>query len=239
MDLLTMWTGESPHRHEYHNMPQRTPEWFAVRRNRISASEAGTALGLSPFKSPDRLLAEKIDPSLKDRSDSPAMAWGRAHESEALDAFLDQYERNYEAIGYITCGSWLGASPDGLLDDNGLIEIKTPYNQARKLRSIHDQPWYYAQVQVQLLCADREWCAFYQWHPKDCMMEIIPRDNDWLTHHVPLLRTFWQSWQDGKTRKGTNNVRTADTRGADDSAGGSGFSVAKNDFCEALAESDQ
>lgn len=196
-DLFEMWlTDESPHEHRYYNkMKQRTPEWFSVRRNRISASEAGAALGLSPFKSPARLLAEKVDPSIRHYEDTPSTAWGKLHEDEAISAFLEENDHAYNEVGYITCGTWLGASPDGLLDDDGLIEIKTPYNMKRELRSVFTQPYYYMQVQVQLLCSDRQWCAFYQWRPHDQMLEIVPRNRDILVDAVPRLRKFWEEVQ--------------------------------------------
>lgn len=177
---------------QFFNMPQRSREWFACRKDVLSASEAGAALGLSPWKSPAMLLAEKAGLARRDYSDNAATRWGKLHEEEALMHFLLDHKFEYETLGFAVVDGWLGASPDGLLGDDGLIEIKTPYNQVRALKSIGEQPYYLAQIQVQLYCTDRQWCAFWQWRPHDAKLEIVQRDDEWLGVNIPQLHDFWQ-----------------------------------------------
>ena len=65
--------------------------------------------------------------------------------------------------------SWLGASPDGLIKKNGLLEIKCP------LYKIHDKipAHYLAQIQGQLECAEKDYCDFFSYHTSTTEYKIF------------------------------------------------------------------
>ena len=61
-----------------------------------------------------------------------------------------------------------GASPDGLIDDNGLVEIKCP-NTATHIETLLGegvQNKYINQMHVQMLCTGRDWCDFVSFDPR-------------------------------------------------------------------------
>ncbi len=97
------------------------------------------------------------------------MEWGTEHEPEAREAYESATNVYVEQVGFILPDHTdaYGGSPDGLVGDEGLIEIKCPapetlisYHAAGKLP---DQ--YRPQIQGLLLISGREWCDFFAWHP--------------------------------------------------------------------------
>jgi hypothetical protein len=90
---------------------------------------------------------------------------------------------------FIEYEDWLGASPDGYIGEDGLIEIKCPFS--KKIKPIADQPHYYSQIQIQLLVTGRTWCDFYTWTPTDTNIERIEIDQEWLDKYLPELRQFY------------------------------------------------
>ncbi len=93
---------------------------------------------------------------------------------------------------FVPYEDWLGASPDALANDDGLVELKCPYSRRSDtdFKPIADQPHYAAQVQVQMFVTGRDWCDFFQYSPKGHKLERIERDDDWLATNIPALRQF-------------------------------------------------
>ena len=92
---------------------------------------------------------------------------------------------------------WLGASPDGLIGDHGLIEIKAPFSlrneTSPKFKSLADQPHYKSQVMVELACTGRQWCDFYQWTPNGGgHVERVEYDPQWFAENLPELKAFYK-----------------------------------------------
>lgn len=166
---------------------QGTTEWHEARKGRINASELGAILDCSPFSSRKRMLKNKV-------SDAPfytsaAMQWGKDNEDRAgeLYTFLRSApDEKTEKTGYWTIerdGVLLGASPDLLVGDEGLVEIKCPYRmveeESPEFDSIEKLHHYWHQIQLQLLATDRQWCDFFQWAPSGFKCERVERDPDW------------------------------------------------------------
>jgi hypothetical protein len=104
----------------------------------------------------------------------------------------------------------LGASPDRVLDEGAILEVKCPYSW-RDLNSIKDaltktggfleldetygytlkkEHAYYHQVQGQLHLSKRVVCYFVTYIPKDCIVIPIRRDEIWKSAHLPALSQF-------------------------------------------------
>ena len=100
---------------------------------------------------------------------SAAMDWGSEHEPNAKHAYTKETGRAVVDVGFVLPDKTdaYGCSPDGLVDDDGQIEVKCP--SAETLIVYHDKgefpTAYKPQVQGQLLITGREWCDFYVWHP--------------------------------------------------------------------------
>jgi putative phage-type endonuclease len=184
-------------------LKQGTPEWFEARIGRITGSRVGGILGCSPFKSRQATLRDMVLESIgqRDDFDNPAMAWGRDNEDKALSIYEFLYAGTDEVTrtGFWTSGDNLGASPDALVGSKGMVEIKCPYKLKDEnnpmFDSIEELPHYWHQMQLQLLCADREWCDFFQWAPNGHRHERVYRDENWLEEHEVKFDNFMAEYR--------------------------------------------
>src|SRR3990167_4138817 len=112
---------------------QGTPEWLALRKNRITMSLVGAILGWSPFTTPEE--AAKIIRGETNVEVTPAMAQGIKLEPEARRWYENKHQVHVEEVGLAVCKQypWLGASSDGLVGEEGCVEIKCPQHMYRSL----------------------------------------------------------------------------------------------------------
>lgn len=184
-------------------MKQRSKEWFDARKGRITGSNVGSALGVNPYKTPEDLIRQMVreyhgaEPEFVSNA---ATDHGTFHEDGAAVEYTLETGRAIQQCGFFVHPEhdWLGASPDGLVDDDGLVEIKCPYgkrNDARpEFKTAEEQPHYLAQMQVEMACAGRKWCDFWQWAPGGTSLERVYRDDDWLEWAIPELYVFYQRY---------------------------------------------
>jgi len=196
-------------------MEQRSAEWFEARANRITGSAIGAILGLSPFASRADVMRRMVRDCHGQPSEftgNVATEYGTINEPNALTDYQMQHNKVVEC-GFIVHPDfeWLGASPDGLIGDDGLIEIKCPYgmrHQGEGFKGIGEQPHYYAQIQYQLFCTGRMWCDFYQWSPYGDFLQRINLDTEFIESTLPQLKAFYDEYMD--ERKTENAWRYID-----------------------------
>lgn len=137
---------------------QRTPEWHEAHRGRITASIAGAVLGL--HASISRIKAWKLIQGHATEADNHYMAYGRNFEAQAGRTYVNETGYLIRPTGFWVhpTYNWLGASPDGLIEEEGLIEIKCPNNVPTIINPCH-----LIQCQVQLAVTGRRWCDYYAW----------------------------------------------------------------------------
>jgi len=181
-------------------MEQRTPEWFAARAGRITASGAGALLGMSPHTSEAdgfRSLVRSMHGMPSEFLGNVATEYGTFHEAGALVEYCMETGYDVKDLAFSPYADWLGASPDGLIGKYGMLEIKCPFGKRNEnppiFKSIKDQPHYYAQMQIQMFCCTgRDWCDFFQWSPNGTMVERVWEDDEWLDKNIPILREIWE-----------------------------------------------
>lgn len=154
-----------------HNMDQRSSEWFAHRLGKATASKiadiiARTKSGYSASRAnyAAQLVCERLTGTPTETFCSPAMQRGTDMEGAARDAY-----RQHSLNEVIECGfadhptiAMAGASPDGLVDDDGLVEIKCP-NSATHIDTLLTKAIparYVTQMQWQMACTGRQWCDY-------------------------------------------------------------------------------
>jgi hypothetical protein len=98
------------------------------------------------------------------------MQWGIDHESEARAAYAFRFDQAVDAASYIAHPriEMSGASPDGLIGPEGLIEIKCP-NTATHIETLLTgtiPSKYEAQMLWQMACSERAWCDFASYDPR-------------------------------------------------------------------------
>lgn len=185
-------------------MEQRSEAWFNMRRGRITGSMVGAVLGLDPNTSRDEAMRRMVRAYQGLPSEfvgNIATSWGTNHEDEAREAF--EYDQGIQVApaSFVVHPTlpWLGASPDGYVRDYALLEIKCPFGLRDKpkpvaFKSINIQPHYYAQMQIQMFCADRVSCYFWQWTPNDTKLEIVDFDPIWIEVNLPKLEAFYNEF---------------------------------------------
>lgn len=176
---------------------QRSPEWFAARKGRVTGSMVGAILGLNPYMTPDdamRAMVRELKGAPREFDGNVATRWGTMNEDGARAEYELETGNTVEKCGFFTHNDWLGASPDGLVGDEGLIEIKCPYGarDTGRFKTAEEQPHYYAQMQIQMFVAGKTWCDFYQWSTKGASLETIAIDDEFLIDALPKLYDFWQ-----------------------------------------------
>lgn len=158
----------------YHNFDQGSNEWLKHRFNFITASAIGTILGNSNNKSYKNLIAEKAsNGKFKVNVTSNSTKWG--HRFEPVANMIYSHKNNlivYEC-GFVNNPLYplIGASPDGIINSDLLIEIKCPIS--RKIDG-NIKPEYYHQIQQQLFVCDAKYCDFVE-----CKFEEINSDVFW------------------------------------------------------------
>jgi putative phage-type endonuclease len=155
----------------HENLVQGTPEWLEVRRGKITASVVSQLL-TSTYKigksEKVRLLAfelaaERITGRVTDQFESYDMKRGHLEEDLARDMYAQHYDKVFQ-VGFMERGI-LGFSPDGLVWENGIIEIKSrrPKFQIKTFYENEVPPEYVCQIQTGLLVSGREWCDYVQY----------------------------------------------------------------------------
>ena len=166
---------------------QRTPEWFAARCGRVTASRvadvmAKTKTGYSASRQNymGQLVAERLTGSPAKSFSSASMQWGTDTEPLARAAYEIETGVMVDEVGFIPHPAipWSGASPDGLIGPDGLIEIKCPDTDTHieYLLSGAVPPKYKPQMAFQLMCTGRAWCDFASFDPrmpKDLQLYIV------------------------------------------------------------------
>lgn len=157
-------------------MEQRSPEWFAARLGKVTASRVADVIAKTktgPAASRANYLSELVLERLTGEPlpsfTNAAMAWGTEKEPEARDAYAFMHAPVAEC-GFVNHPriSMSGASPDGLVGDTGLVEIKCP-SSATHLDTLRGAPIpakYIAQMQWQMACTGRQWCDFASYDPR-------------------------------------------------------------------------
>ena len=168
-----------------YNFEQRTDEWYAIRRGKMSASNAETIIangkGLETYIY--NLMAEYYSSAEKENYINADMQRGIDLEPEAKIEFQFYTGLDIKEVGCVELNEYILASPDGLIGDDGLIEIKCPNDSIyfKLLLSNNIKPEYIAQMQMQMYVTDRQYCYFVSYNPnfeKSLYIKKINRDEE-------------------------------------------------------------
>ena len=145
---------------------QRSPEWYEMRKDKLTASSLASAIGKCHFTTREELILSKIED--KPYVSNPITEWGVKYEDIAILFYEELYNVKVLDFGLIPHPTFkaFGASPDGICDDTGndeyvarMVEIKCP--PKRKFTKTCP-PHYLMQVQGQLEVCDLDHCDFFQ-----------------------------------------------------------------------------
>jgi putative phage-type endonuclease len=157
---------------------QGTQDWFADRCGKVTASRiedvmaklksGGEAASRANYRA--QLVAERLTGTVAESYSNDAMRWGTDNEPIARAEYETRFGVMIDQVGMVRHPmiEMSGASPDGLIDSNGLIEIKCP-NTATHIdylltRAIPNK--YQLQMLWQMACTGRTWCDFVSFDPR-------------------------------------------------------------------------
>lgn len=158
-------------------MDQRTEDWFKIRLGKVTASRiadvvAKTKTGYSASRANymAQLVVERLTGTKADSFTNEAMQWGIDKEPEARAAYEAKTAELVEEVGFIQHPliAMAGASPDGLVGVDHMVEIKCP-STATHIDYIYErQPpqKYLYQMQWQMACANKYSCDFVSYDPR-------------------------------------------------------------------------
>ena len=196
------------------NNNQNNAQWYGARLFHFTSSElhkllTKPKLGEGVSKTAETYIYDKIAEELTNGTcldytqiDTKETRWGHDCEPAAREAYEKATGAKVDLCGFIEYSPSFGGSPDGLVGDDGGIEIKCPYNSAvharyLMMRKAEDlkalKPEYYAQIQGNLLVTGRKWFDFVSYDPRvqnpafQLMILHIPRDEKMITEIVEAI----------------------------------------------------
>lgn len=156
---------------------QGSAEWLQERLGHVTASriadvmatiKSGEASSRKNYRA--ELVAQRLTGTVEQGYTNEAMQWGTDNEPLARAEYEIRTGVFVDQVGFIKHPSilWSGASPDGLVGESGLIEIKCP-NTATHIDTLLSQSIpskYEKQMLWQIACTGREWCDFVSYDPR-------------------------------------------------------------------------
>lgn len=159
-------------------MEQGTDEWFAARLGKVTASKIADVMATLKNGQPGagrknyaaQLICERLTSQPTESFTNAAMQWGTDTEPQARARYTMETLRSVEEVGFVDHPTiaMCGASPDGLVGDDGLVEIKCPNSATHieTLRGAKIDDKYLKQMHFQMICCEREWCDFVSFDPR-------------------------------------------------------------------------
>ncbi len=187
----------------YDDIIQGSEAWFAVRSGKVTSSNFAAAIskGKGSLASVGRnklmvklaVERERGTPLTEESYSNKAMELGSETEQEARE-YYEAIHGPVLQVGFIERDEDVGCSPDGLVGDNGMLEIKCPLSTTHAQYLLADKmpTDYIAQVQGQLWVAGREWCDFFSFDPRSRRKKVfrkrVYRDKNYIKElHIKII----------------------------------------------------
>ena len=186
-------------------MEQRSADWFAARLGRATASKFKDAVSKLKTGKPSQarqtyaiqLVAERLTHQPTPHFTTAAMQWGIDNEPAARVEYSWKTGIEVEEVGFFEHPSMMaGASPDGLVGADGLVEFKCPSSTTHVETLLNGMPDdHIAQVQGQLWITGRAWCDFVSYDPRmpkhlQLFVQRVPRDDAYINNLDAEIRSF-------------------------------------------------
>lgn len=168
---------------QVHNVEQGTPEWLTLRLGKLTASKAQAIA--SNGKGLETLVYEKVaeilTQKLPEQYSNTDIERGNELEAMARNSYELETGNVVKQIGFVEMDEFIGASPDGTVGTDGLVEFKCPndkvFVQSMYLKKI--DTGYEWQMQMQMWVTEREWVDYVQFNPnfpKPLLITRVMRD---------------------------------------------------------------
>jgi len=185
---------------------QGSPEWFALRAGKVTASRVADILAKTktgPSASRQNYLIElalqRTTGIIQESYTNAAMEWGTQTEPQARVAYEVNTNNFVDQVAFIDHPNiaWFGCSPDGLVSDRGLVEIKCPNSATHWEYFKYKEPpkKYFIQMQAQMAVSGRDWCDFISFDPRmpdrsQLLIVNVPRDPEFIFFMETEIKQF-------------------------------------------------
>ena len=157
----------------YEEVEQGTEEWFELKKGKMTASHA-TAI-MANGKGLVSLVEEIITdlyssdnyPEFTNRLSNKHVDRGNEYEAKARAIYELETGNKVKQVGFVELDEYAGCSPDGLVGEDGLIEIKSPANKEFMRLALTDKidSNHLNQMQMQMYITGRSWCDYFVFNP--------------------------------------------------------------------------
>ena len=189
-------------------MEQRTEDWFLARKGKVTASRIsdvmakgrGGAESLTRQKYIDQLVTERLTKYIQEGYTNEAIQRGVELEATARAAYCFAKDCHVDEIGFVEHPgiSNSGASPDGLVQDTGLVEIKCPNSLTHIEYILAGKPpaKYIPQMAWQMACTGRKWVDFVSYddrledESKHIFIVRYERDDEYIAELEEAVKKF-------------------------------------------------
>lgn len=184
-------------------------KWFEHRKTRITASKCKRVLQ-RPDTSPTKAVKEILH--LNDNFQSNYMKQGLTDEANIIKSYENLFKCNVSKLGFVISSThpFLGASPDGEVDNKCLVEVKRVFPGTKKLaeavcsrgickRTVHgllintNHPYHF-QVQQQLFCVGLQWADLVISDLKEMIIISIKNNLQFRREVIPKLESFYDNY---------------------------------------------
>jgi len=148
---------------------QGTPEWFSIRKGKATASHAqaigNNGKGLDTYI--NQVMAEYFSSAEKEQYSNEHTERGNELEPTARSMYELENDCEVEQIGFCELNEFVGCSPDGLVGEDGMIEIKCPEDKVYFDIIINEKidSGYMWQCQMNMFILERKWCDLIFYNP--------------------------------------------------------------------------
>ena len=190
---------------------QGTPEWHQLRAGKVTASRVADILAKTktgPSASRQNYLIElalqRTTGIIQESYSNAAMEWGTQTEPQARVAYEVNTNNFVDQVAFIDHPSikWFGCSPDGLVSDRGLLEIKCPNSATHweYFKAKEPPKKYFIQMQAQIAVTGRDWCDFVSFDPRmpdrsQLLIVRVDRDDAFIAEMEAEIKKFLEEVQ--------------------------------------------
>jgi putative phage-type endonuclease len=188
------------------SVQQGTPEWHQLRLGKVTASRVADILAKTktgPSASRNNYLIElalqRVTKTIQESYTNSAMEWGVQTEPHARVAYEVATGNFVDQVAFIDHPSiaGFGCSPDGLVGDDSLIEIKCPNSPTHweYFKSEEPPQKYVIQMQAQMAVTGRKWCDFVSFDPRmpersQLLIVCVERDDEFIANMEEEIKKF-------------------------------------------------
>ena len=185
---------------------QGTDAWHQIRLGKVTASRVAEILAKTktgPSASRQNYLIElaiqRTTGIIQESYSNAAMEWGTQTEPQARVAYEVKSGNFVDQVAFIDHPNieWFGCSPDGLVSDKGLIEIKCPNSPTHweYFKSKEPPKKYFIQMQAQMAVTGKDWCDFVSFDPRmpersQLLIVRVDRDSKFINEMIVEIQQF-------------------------------------------------